>query len=100
MSNLPGTNIVAQIVPFTETDQYATHDAKYGKGGYRTVADKAARNQIPIPRLELGMAVRTIDDNVVWILTSLPTPPAVLNDSNWTKETIDVDTIELDGGVF
>lgn len=100
MANIAGTNVTAPIVPYSEIDQYPTHDAKYGKGGYRTVADKTARDQIPDARLELGMAVRTIDDNVVWILTSLPVAPAALSDSHWTKETISVETIELDGGLF
>ena len=37
MSNIKGTNVASPIVPFTTGDTYATHEAKYGKGGFRTV---------------------------------------------------------------
>jgi hypothetical protein len=37
MANIQGTNVAAPVVPFTTEDIYATHDAKYGKGGYRSV---------------------------------------------------------------
>jgi|LakMenEpi03Aug12_release.lakeMendotaPanAssembly.Ray.scaffolds.fasta_scaffold280101_2 hypothetical protein len=96
MSNLPGTNIIAAIVPFTELDQYATHDAKYGKGGYRSVTNVTARNNIPPDRRSIGMTVRTTDDNIVWILTS---DDGTLNCVNcvWVKE---VDTLSMDGGEF
>jgi hypothetical protein len=96
MSNLPGTNVVAAIVPFTENDKYATHDAKYGKGGYRSVADINARNAIPPDRRSIGMTVRTTDDNIVWILT---VDDGTLNCVNcvWIKE---VDTLSMDGGTF
>ena len=100
MSNLPGTNVIAPIVPFSEVDKYPTHDAKYGKGGYRTVASAAQRNQITFARRELGMAVRTLNDNVVWILVN--NPPEAENDgatqdSDWAKE---VDIVDMDGGTF
>lgn len=38
MANINGTNLAAPIVPFTTNDTFPTHYAKYGKGGYRTVA--------------------------------------------------------------
>ena len=96
MSNLPGTNIIAPIAPFSETDEYATHDAKYGKGGYRAVADINARNAIWPDRRSIGMAVRTTDDNIVWILNS----DDGTNDCEncvWVRE---VDTLSMDGGDF
>lgn len=96
MDNLPGTNIIAAIVPFRESDDYATHDEKYGKGGYRAVADKTARNSIKPDRRNIGMAVRTMDDNVLWILTA-DNGAAILTDSAWTKEN---DTLSMDGGEF
>ena len=37
MTALKGTNVAASIVPFTDLDKYATHEAKYGKSGYRTI---------------------------------------------------------------
>ena len=42
MSNIKGTNVASPIVPFTTDDTYATHEAKYGKGGFRTVQTIAA----------------------------------------------------------
>lgn len=62
MIELKGTNVAAPIVPFTSDDTYATHEAKYGKGGFRTVADIAERNAIPEARLEEGMLVYVISD--------------------------------------
>jgi hypothetical protein len=100
MSNLPGVNIIAPVVPYSEADEYPTHDEKYGKGGYRAVENKTERDSIKRQRLVVGMAVRTRDDNVVWILNSIPAAGQNLTDSNWTKETIDVDTLSLDGGQF
>lgn len=96
MSNLPGTNVIAAIVPFNAADSYATHDEKYGKGGYRAVSDKAERNSIKPDRRSLGMAVRTINDNVLWILTS-DNGAETLADSAWTREN---DTLFMDGGEF
>lgn len=87
MDNIPGTNIFAPVVPFTATDEYPTHDEKYGKGGYRAVADIAARDAIPAARRSLGMVVRTMDTNINWILTG------GLTDSDWVEES-------LDGGTF
>lgn len=100
MSNLPGVNIIAPVVPFSEVDKYPTHEAKYGKGGYRTTQNKIERNDIPHERRELGMAVRTLSDNVVWILTNNPAATensGKTQDSDWTKE---VDTFDMDGGSF
>lgn len=37
MTALKGTNVAASIVPFTDLDEYATHEAKYGKGRNRTI---------------------------------------------------------------
>lgn len=62
MADIKGTNLAAPIVPFTDKDIYATHEAKYGKGGFRTVADMDELNAIPQPRLEEGMLVYVIDD--------------------------------------
>ena len=62
MSEIKGTNVAAQIVPFTTDDTYPTHEAKYGKGGYRTVQDIQERNAIPEARLEEGMLVYVVND--------------------------------------
>ena len=57
MANIKGTNIGAPIVPFTDQDIYATHEARYGKGGYRTCESIDEMNRIPAARLEEGMMV-------------------------------------------
>lgn len=62
MAEIKGTNVGAPIVPFTTDDIYATHEAKYGKGGYRSVQTLEELNNIPEARLEEGMMVYVIDD--------------------------------------
>ena len=62
MANIKGTNIGAPIVPFTDQDIYATHEARYGKGGYRTCETIDEMNRIPAARLEEGMMVYVIND--------------------------------------
>lgn len=59
---LKGTNVASPIVPFTTDDTYATHEAKYGKGGYRTVETKQDLLSIPEARLEEGMLAYVIND--------------------------------------
>lgn len=44
-------------------DVYPTHEASLGKGGYRTVADIAERDNIPFERCEVGMLVTVLSDN-------------------------------------
>lgn len=54
MANISGTNVAAMIAPFTTEDTFPTHDAKYGKGGYRSVDTIAERDAIPAARLTDG----------------------------------------------
>ena len=58
MAELKGTQIAAIVVPFTDVDKYATHDAEYGKGGFRSVETIALRDAIPTERKTKGMVVR------------------------------------------
>ncbi len=58
MAELKGTQVAATVVPFTDADKYATHDAEYGKGGFRSVETIALRNAIPTERKTKGMVVR------------------------------------------
>lgn len=58
MAELKGTQVAAIVVPFTDADKYATHDAEYGKGGFRSVETIALRNAIPTERKTKGMVVR------------------------------------------
>lgn len=61
MAELKGTQVAAAIVPFTDLDTYATHDAEYGKGGFRSVDTNAKRDAIPAARKVKGMVVRVND---------------------------------------
>lgn len=58
MAELKGTQVAAIVVPFTDADEYATHDAEYGKGGFRSVDTNAKRDAIPAARKVKGMVVR------------------------------------------
>lgn len=58
MAELKGTQVAAIVVPFTDADKYATHDAVYGKGGFRSVSTIADRDAIPVERKTEGMIVR------------------------------------------
>lgn len=58
MAELKGTQVAAIVVPFTDADKYATHDAEYGKGGFRSVETIAKRDAIPTERKAKGMVVR------------------------------------------
>lgn len=69
MSILTGTNIAAPIVPFTTADTYPTHDALYGKGGYREVATLAERDAIPAARMRVGMLCYVEEDDTTYKLT-------------------------------
>ena len=70
MSSIKGTNVLAPVVPFDTTDSHASHEARYGRGGYRSVADIAERDAIPALRREAGMLVLTMSDGKVWRLAA------------------------------
>lgn len=69
MAELKGTQVAASIVPFTDLDTYATHDAEYGKGGFRSVDTNAKRDAIPAARKVKGMVVRVNDTGLHWTWT-------------------------------
>lgn len=89
MASIKGTNVLAPVVPFDTTDAHASHEARYGKGGYRSVADLAERDAIPALRREAGMLVLTLTDGVMWRLDA--------NLNTWTDNNL---TTSLDGGNF
>lgn len=73
MSNLYGTNVSATIKPFTTADIFPTHEAQYGKGGYRTVNSENDLTGIPadtnnsgVTRLETGMLVYVISTSKIY----------------------------------
>jgi hypothetical protein len=89
MSSIKGTNVLAAVVPFDTTDSHASHEARWGKGGYRSVADASERDAIPALRREAGMLVMTISDGVTWRLDA--------NLTTWTDNNL---TTYIDGGNF
>lgn len=90
MSSLKGTNVLAPVVPFDTTDGHATHEAKWGKGGYRTVATNDERDGIPVLRREAGMLVWVVDTSKAWRLNE--------NLSTWTEVTAINEPQTIDGG--
>jgi hypothetical protein len=70
MALIPGTNIAAPIVPGSTDDVFPTHDAQYGRGGYRAVANITERDAIPAERRSAGMVVFTTATNLNWVLNS------------------------------
>jgi hypothetical protein len=70
MAKIQGTNVVAPVVPLDTADVHPSHEARYGKGGYRTVATLAERDAIPAPRREAGMLVFVQADESMWRLAS------------------------------
>jgi hypothetical protein len=81
-----GINLGAPILPATDEDIFPTHDARYGKGGYRSVANIAERDAIPVARKEFGMIVHTRDNSLNWVWA--PTSDAgVITDGAWLLES-------------
>lgn len=92
MSSIKGTNVLAPVVPFDTTDSHASHEARYGKGGYRSVADIAERDAIPQLRREAGMLVWVIDTQKAWRLND--------NLTTWTEVTAINEPQLIDGGSY
>ena len=67
MSNIQGTNVSSPIVPFTTSDQFPTHDAQYGKGGFRSVNTIEDRDNITTFRKDPGMFVYVRSDGKLYI---------------------------------
>jgi hypothetical protein len=70
VSEIKGTNVIGPVVPFDTTDTHASHEALYGKGGYRTVADTTERDAIPSARREAGMLVYVTDAGSIYKLAN------------------------------
>ena len=92
MSSIKGTNVLAPVVPFDTTDSHASHEARYGRGGYRSVADIAERDAIPQLRREAGMLVWVIDTQKAWRLND--------NLTTWTEVTAINEPQLIDGGSY
>lgn len=87
MAKIAGVNVIAPVVPFDTTDVHPSHEARYGKGGYRTVATLAERDAIPAPRREAGMLVFVSADDSTWQLAA--------NLTTWQAYTADGGVVEL-----
>lgn len=92
MTQIPGTNVIAPVVPFDTTDVHPTHEAMYGRGGYRTVQTLADRDAIPMPRREAGMIVWV---NALWKAYRLND-----NLTGWTEILAINEPQLLDGGNY
>lgn len=68
MAVIPGTiRLTGAIAPNDSQDRYPTHFAKYGKGGYYSVANLAERDAIPPERLEDGLQVYVLDEDKTYL---------------------------------
>lgn len=60
--------ISAPITPYDTDDTYGTHFDEYGIGGFRSVIDENARNEITDDRRKEGMIVYCINEQTIWQL--------------------------------
>jgi len=84
MANLAGTNVAATLLPFTDQDPFATHQAKYGKGGHRTVDTLIERNNITADRREILMSVAVIENGKEYKLITNPAGNTT-SDTDWEE---------------
>lgn len=63
-----GTWVIAGITTPDSQDVFATHFAKLGRGGWRTVADLNELNNIPTDRREVGMVAWVTVENQAYQL--------------------------------
>lgn len=84
MANINGTNLAAPIVPFTTNDTFPTHYAKYGKGGYRTVATITERDGIFTALREEGMEVYVVETSKKYALVG------GISNTNWVERISNV----------
>ena len=69
MATIPGTNtlVSAPLAPYDSADTYPTHNAIYGKGGFRSVANSTERLGITQERLDVGMFVFEVDTEKLYV---------------------------------
>ena len=82
MAKYPGgVTVSGYIAPSDTLDVYATHKAKFGHGGYRSVLDIAERDAITDIRREIGMVAYVISEDKEYRLVG------GIENTNW-KEII------------
>lgn len=59
--------LISTIVPKNNQD-FATHEAQYGKGGWHTADNAFALQMIPAKRRVAGMAVRVVGEGKTYVL--------------------------------
>ena len=83
-------NVTGTLAPTDTDDVYATHDSKYGKGGYREVADLLARDAITISRRTDGMLVYVQSEDKIFKLEN------GIQNENWVEFKIDASQVDYD----
>ena len=63
-----GVTVTGFISPTDDSDVYATHDSKYGIGGFREVSSIKERNDITVERRRIGMLVAVTNDIIYQLL--------------------------------
>jgi hypothetical protein len=92
MALIPGTNVASRIVPFDTLDTFATHDATYGRDGYRSVADITERDSITEQRQKVGMLVYVQSEDKIYKLTVIGFP------ATYEELAISGGTVSISGG--
>ena len=90
MAQISGAvNLTGMIAPTDSLDVYPTHSSVYGLGGYREVADQAARDAIPLQRRTHGMMVFQQNDGKIYQLGS------GLTNNDWSEFVLTTTTDDL-----
>jgi hypothetical protein len=93
-TEIKGYNVIGPVVPFNTSDIYATHIARYGNGGLRTVKNLTERDDISLERRDNLMIVGVEDDSydnsdkgvayyVLDINNQQSTSTDLLDNNNW-----------------
>lgn len=92
-----GTNVAGPVVPFTSIDEYPTHHAEFGKGGFRCVMDESDLENIPLMRREVGMLVYVVSSKYAYQWNGNTDP----NDwrLNWNKSKIGGGVEKIEGSI-
>lgn len=83
-------NVTGTLAPTDTDDVYATHDSKYGRGGYREVIDLLERNSITLARRSDGMLVYVQSEDKIYKLEN------GLENENWVEFEIDSALVRYD----
>ena len=94
MAALSGTVVASRLVPSDSLDQYATHDADFGRGGHRSVGNLLERDQIPNPRRKEGMTVWVISESKEYRLVG------GITNSHWLEGVAGEPTAPVTANVF